>query len=111
HKYDPIAQKEFFQVFALFNNTADADRADESPTLPFWTAEQLGQRKQLEGTIADLEKKNKQQGWLGRARLGALKKKLATLKPMTSVPILKELPAGQRRKTRIQFRGNFMDLG
>jgi hypothetical protein len=111
HKYDPIAQKEFFQVFAFFNNTADADRADESPTLPFWSAEQLAKRKQLEATIAGLDKKSKELGWLGRARLGVLKKNLASLKPMTSVPIMKELSAGQRRKTRLQFRGNFMDLG
>ncbi len=31
HKYDPITQKEFFQVFAILNNTADADRSDDSP--------------------------------------------------------------------------------
>jgi hypothetical protein len=29
HKYDPITQKEYFQVFAILNNTADADRSDD----------------------------------------------------------------------------------
>ena len=33
HKYDPISQKEYFQFFAIFNNTEDADREDEQPTL------------------------------------------------------------------------------
>jgi mono/diheme cytochrome c family protein len=33
HKYDPIAQDEYYAMFAVFNQTADADRADESPTL------------------------------------------------------------------------------
>ncbi len=34
HKYDPLSQEEFFRLFAFFNNTEDADRTDESPTLP-----------------------------------------------------------------------------
>jgi hypothetical protein len=33
HKFDPISQEEYFRFFAVFNNTADADRGDESPTL------------------------------------------------------------------------------
>ena len=31
HKYDPFTQKEYYQVFAIFNNTADANT--EEPTL------------------------------------------------------------------------------
>jgi hypothetical protein len=46
-----------------------------------------------------------------RRRLAALKKELAEVKPRTTVPILRELPAKARRKTRIQHRGNFLDLG
>ncbi len=44
HKYDPITQKEYFEVFAILNNTADADRRDESPTLEVST-EAFRQRK------------------------------------------------------------------
>src|SRR6185436_18726304 len=44
HKYDPIQQSEFFQFFAFFNNTDDADRRDESPLLSYFTAEQEQQR-------------------------------------------------------------------
>ncbi len=46
-----------------------------------------------------------------RDRLAALKAELAGMKPETSVPVLRELAAGARRKTQIQRRGNFMDLG
>jgi hypothetical protein len=28
HKYDPITQNEYFQVFAFFNQSEDADRKD-----------------------------------------------------------------------------------
>ena len=46
-----------------------------------------------------------------RDKLAAIKKQLADLKPAMTVPIMKELAANMRRKTRLQFRGNFEDLG
>jgi len=30
----PITNREYYQVFAIFNQTADANRADEAPTTP-----------------------------------------------------------------------------
>jgi hypothetical protein len=45
-----------------------------------------------------------------RDRLAELKKSLAAMKPST-VPIMKELAGAERRKTRLQHRGNFLDLG
>ncbi|HVC94873.1 MAG TPA: DUF1553 domain-containing protein [Pirellulales bacterium] len=45
-----------------------------------------------------------------RRQAAELTKQLAELKPAT-VPILRELADGQRRATRIQHRGNFLDLG
>jgi hypothetical protein len=55
HKYDPLTQEEYFRLFAYFNNTEDADRGDESPTLPLYTAEQKHQRVAWEREVADLE--------------------------------------------------------
>jgi hypothetical protein len=37
HKYDPISQEEYFQLFAILNNSEDADRRDESPVLSLTT--------------------------------------------------------------------------
>ena len=45
-----------------------------------------------------------------RKRADELEKSLADLKP-TTVPVMRELPEPQRRKTQIQLRGNFMNLG
>jgi hypothetical protein len=56
HKYDPITNAEYFRFFAFFNNTADADRPDESPLLSFYTGEQKQRRSELEQQIAALEK-------------------------------------------------------
>jgi hypothetical protein len=111
HKFDPFSQKEYFQSFAIFNNTADADRNDETPVLSFFSAEQEAKKKSMAATLAEWEPKLKTSGFWLRARHPALKKALAEMKPETTVPIFRELPAGQRRKTRLQFRGNFMDLG
>ena len=35
HKYDPFSQKEYYQVYAIFNNTEDANGGDDRPTLTF----------------------------------------------------------------------------
>jgi hypothetical protein len=42
-----------------------------------------------------------------RSRLATLKKQLAALKPATSVPVMKDLPADKHRVTKIQIRGNY----
>ncbi len=57
HKYDPISQEEFFQFFAILNNTADADRRDESPTHQAFSGEQEKKKREMTAQITDLEKK------------------------------------------------------
>ncbi len=52
HKYDPISQKEFFQLFAILNQTEDADRRDEAPLLSVYTPEQEQQRAELRQKLA-----------------------------------------------------------
>lgn len=54
HKYDPITQNEYFQLYAIFNNTQDADRSDEAPTLPIFTEEQQVQRQKWQQRIDQL---------------------------------------------------------
>src|SRR6185295_15412085 len=56
HKYDPITNEEYFKMFAILNNTEDADRTDESPYYTIWTKEQKAQRKDLESEIGALRK-------------------------------------------------------
>jgi hypothetical protein len=57
HKYDPLSHAEYFQLYAILNNTADADRRDESPLESWFTPEQEAERARLTGLIAALDAK------------------------------------------------------
>jgi hypothetical protein len=67
HKYDPFTQKEYYQLFAYFNNTAiEADRANPKvpgsirflgPTLPLRTGDKPAERQQLTTWIRELDRK------------------------------------------------------
>ncbi len=46
-----------------------------------------------------------------RDRKIAVQKSLTDQKPYTTVPVMRDLAVAQRRKTQLQHRGNFMDLG
>jgi len=48
HKFDPITQSEYFSVFAILNNTADADRRDEAPLFSQYQPVELEQKSTLE---------------------------------------------------------------
>lgn len=57
HKYDPITQEEYFQVFDIFNQTMDADRRDESPTIELWAEKQLRRKEELQASLTQLQQK------------------------------------------------------
>ncbi|RMF38905.1 MAG: DUF1549 domain-containing protein, partial [Planctomycetota bacterium] len=56
HKYDPFTQTEYFQLFAIFNQTADADRRDESPTIPVFSRPQQIERQRWQRRIEELQR-------------------------------------------------------
>jgi hypothetical protein len=56
HKYDPITHAEYFQMFAIFNQSEDADRRDESPIIQVMGDKNEGQAAKLTAEIAALEK-------------------------------------------------------
>src|SRR5579871_616579 len=61
HKYDPLTQKEFYQVFAYFNNVPERGKAfkygNSPPTIPAPTAAQESELNSLDQRIASAERR------------------------------------------------------
>lgn len=54
HKYDPLTQRDFYQLYAIFNSTADINSAP--PTLSLPTTEQKTRQTELQQQIAAVAK-------------------------------------------------------
>ncbi|MFN0050657.1 MAG: DUF1553 domain-containing protein [Planctomycetales bacterium] len=57
HKFDPLSQAEYYQFFALFNQSADNDQPDESPTIPAPTPDVTAQLQSINAEVAALQQK------------------------------------------------------
>jgi hypothetical protein len=59
HKYDPLSQKEYYQLFAYFNNVPEWGRAikfgNSPPMIPAPTREQREQLREVEKQLAEAE--------------------------------------------------------
>jgi hypothetical protein len=115
HKFDPFTQKEFYQLFAFFNNTADRGGSNE-PTLQLPTPEQEAKLDRLKDLIGQWQQVPKAArlaiGLSGQRavqeRIATLQKEEAAVKPQTTM-VMRELP--QPRKTQVMIRGNHKNLG
>jgi cytochrome c553 len=56
HKYDAISQTEYFRLFAIFNQTEDSDKGDNSPNLVLTTPADVKKKNELEAVLARLDK-------------------------------------------------------
>jgi mono/diheme cytochrome c family protein len=123
HKYDPLSQKDYFRLYAILNNTADADRRDESPVVQVAWEPVDAPRRKLDSEIAELERgipelrkpapKDRPEPpefQPARRLVDDLRKQRAGM-PAVTVPVLEELAGEKRRVTKIQLRGNWQNLG
>jgi hypothetical protein len=118
HKYDPVTQKEFYQVFAYFNNVPEKGRAikfGNSP--PMIKAPTRDQQRQLEILEADLAGAESRFAQLRPELASAQARWEKTLKPGPAIhwtitrDLLAHYPldAGDDRVTR--WQGDQVDLG
>ena len=62
HKYDPFSQKEYFQLYAIFNNTEDRNTGDDAPTIEI---AQIGHEKEaatIKPRVEQLKRELDEQG-------------------------------------------------
>jgi mono/diheme cytochrome c family protein len=90
HKYDPITHEDYFRVFAIFNNTQDADRKDESPTIGILTPEQLRQQEEWQREKEKLAKVLESQTPELAAAQQAWESQLKEARPWTPAPAVSQ---------------------
>ncbi|MEM1085322.1 MAG: DUF1553 domain-containing protein [Verrucomicrobiota bacterium] len=69
HKYDPITHEDYFRMYAILNNTADADRKDEAPVIRRLSEKEKQQKADFEKRLSVLEGKQKEAEAKGPAAL------------------------------------------
>jgi hypothetical protein len=57
HKFDPITHREYYSLFAFFNQTADNDQPDERPTMPYFSAAERAERERIQRRIDTLQER------------------------------------------------------
>lgn len=83
HKYDPLPQQEYYQLFAFFNQVAEVGGVDRrnstaAPVLELPTAEQTGRIAALEKTIAEKQRRFDEASQKHRADQAAWEKTAGT---------------------------------
>lgn len=98
HPYDPFRQEEYYQFFAAFNNTEDADLQPEVPFMDVYTKEDEAKIDSIKNWITKYGNSTK------------TNEQLAEIKP-AKLPIMKELKGEKRRESYVFVKGNWMDKG
>ncbi len=130
HKYDPISHREYYQFFALLNQTKDADTYPiESPVLPLYEPGQADKLAYFEEKLKEaqeafdtaktaLESAPEEAKAEHEAALELAEKRKKSAEDILNkfkesipnLPILEDLPQDEHRTTRRMVRGSFLNL-
>jgi Protein of unknown function (DUF1553)/Protein of unknown function (DUF1549)/Planctomycete cytochrome C len=121
HKFDPITQREYYQLYAFFNNVPekglDGNQGNAEPLLPFPSPEQEARQRVLAAQIAALkglvDDENSATDVLRKEQAAALEKRqqeqAQLAKEMPSTMVMQESPG--LRETHVLIRGQYDQLG
>jgi hypothetical protein len=112
HTYDPFKHVEFYQIFAFFNQSKDADMDDDAPLLSEYSDEQLRQLEALSARIDSLHQlienapaRNDSPGI--DSLISETEDEMKTIRPVNT-PVMMELPEHEQRATRFFEGGNWL---
>ena len=126
HKYDPLTQKDYYRFYAVFNQSADADRPGEEPVIPAPTSEAAKQNQEIDARVAELVHKRVRspsfavsvvaqrlpslpaEVLIAHGEIAKLNKSRAAV---PTLPVMVELPAEKRRETHVLVKGSFLSPG
>ena len=107
HKFDPVTQKEFYQLYAFYNSAADGAMDGNiiapPPILKIATAEQEKRSKELEAQVAAVRKENR--GCPGRRRAAGRGAGFGRGERVARVCLGRRHRAGRREAPRDQAMG------
>lgn len=106
HPYDPYQHEEFYQLYAFFNTTADADRSNDFPIKHLYSPAQKREKQVL---LVALEEDRERKDTLTDEYIKKLESYL-NIKP-GKMPIMEELPPENARITKVFERGNWLMHG
>ena len=103
HPYDPFPHKEYYQLMAFFNTTADCDLTNDYPTLRKFSSIQQKQFDQALRKFTAIDDITAEAYREACAALDAIKP--------SNTPIMQELPVDSTRRSYMFVRGNWMVHG
>ena len=113
HKYDPLSHEEYYQLFAIFNQTEDNDQPNNHPTLGVVTEEareRIANIRDEVDRLTELSLNSSQEIAQFETALQIAQRKLNQFR-LPRTPIMRELPEERRRKTHVAIRGAFQQPG
>jgi len=103
HPYDPIRHTEFYELYAYFNNTADADLSSDIPKKVLFSPAQRTHREQMRLELQELGDSLSEEFQTRMTDFIAVQP--------GAVQIMEELPSDSSRLTRVFERGNWLAHG
>ncbi len=100
HKYDPFSQKEFYQLYAIFNNCQDANGGDDAPTLSVPNAGQEQAFADASARLAEVRKKLDEETRMVDAAQAAWEKTVDPKSLSKEIAAIVALPPEKREKAQ-----------
>jgi hypothetical protein len=103
HPYDPIKHKDYYNAYAFFNNTSDADLPSDAPKKVLFSPAQKIEREKLERKLEEISDTLS-------AEYQSIMAEYIEIQP-GEVAVMEELPDTSSRITRVFERGNWLSHG